>query len=357
MSNFAHPPIYFIDNYAKMRPYGFLAKSIITCLIASSMLSSCDEIIDDVPPIPKISLFPTHGDTSTYFCFDGSGSTDNRSEIWQLKFQWDLNGDGMWDTELTTNPKFVWKFQKFGRSIINLQVVDNAGLTNHTSYTVEIAPNFNDTTFIDSRDGNPYRAVRIDQTWWMAENLNYGQEILVGFEPADNGIAEKFLYRDSMNRLINKSAYYNWNEITYYGKDIVNGICPEGWRITNWDDVYNLHKRFFYYGDAAFYLKPGGYVGIDFTLDGYYSFFDRKFFEFNRVGFEWISQKNNSETKFEHYVFEFDHSYGLEIWYSIPHDDRSYPWWWNTNQWGLKVNFNKFGFNVRCVKDNAKNGI
>ena len=330
--------------------------NLILGSISLILLIGCQKVNDFEPPVAAIHLFPTKGDTTTFFCFDGSGSTDNMSEIWQLKFQWDFNGDGIWDTESTSNPRYVWKFSRFGRSTIILQVIDNVGLANKTSYTIDISPNFNDTAFIDPRDNNQYRAVRIDQTWWMAENLRYGQEIPVGSEPMDNGIAEKFLYRDSLDQLITKSAYYNWNEATYYGENIVNGICPDGWRMANWYDVHNLHHRFFYVGDAAFYLKPGGYVGIDFTLDGYYSFFDHKFIDFNKEGLSWISQKDNSDTKFEHYVFEYDSYYGLEIWYSIPHDDRSYPWWWNTHQWGIKVDFNKFGFNVRCVKDIAKTG-
>jgi len=329
-------------------------KSLLLGSVFLILLFACQKVHDTEPPVATIHLFPPKGDTTTFFCFDGSGSTDNMSEIWQLKFQWDINDDGIWDTESTTNPRFVWKFPEYGKPVITMQVTDNAGLANKTNYTVDISPNFNDTAFIDPRDGNQYRAVRIDQTWWMAVNLRYGQEIPVGSEPADNGIVEKFLNQDTQDQLITKSAYYNWNEATGYGKNIVNGICPDGWRLTNWYDVYSLHRRFFYTGDADFYLKPGGYTGIDFTREGYYSFYDRKFFGFDSVGFGWISQKNSSDTKFEHYVFEYDKFYGLEIWYSIPHDDRSYPWWWNTHQWGLKVDFNKFCFNVRCVQDIAK---
>jgi len=99
------PHLTSVDNCAKMKPPGFFAKLPITSLMLFCLLVSCDEIIDSVPPTPLITFYPKQGDTSTFFSFDGSGSTDNMSEIWQLQFRWDFDGDGIWDTDWTREPK------------------------------------------------------------------------------------------------------------------------------------------------------------------------------------------------------------------------------------------------------------
>jgi len=136
-------------------------------LTATCILLSCNKVIDVVPPSPLITFTPKQGDTSTFFSFDGSGSTDNMSEIWQLQFRWDFNGDGTWDTDWSREPEAVCKFAKFGKDSVNLKVMDHAGLVGISSSQVKIAPVYGDTSFNDVRDGNQYRAIRIDQLWWI----------------------------------------------------------------------------------------------------------------------------------------------------------------------------------------------
>ena len=326
------------------------------CSLILWLIFSCRQEVDFEAPSPIITFYPLAGDTSTFFCFDGSGSTDNMSEIWQLQFRWDFNGDGNWDTGWSRETKAVSKFSKFGQDSVFLQVMDHAGLEGIQSCVVKVAPVYGDTTFIDSRDGQPYRAVRIDQLWWMAEDLRYGVEISADSLPHRDDFVEKYLYRDSLNQLITESGFYNWNEATYWGKKITRGICPDGWRLIDYYDAYNLNRRFFLYGSLDFYFKPGGYLGIDFDPQGYYSFFTRTFSYYGEMGFLVISQKKASDDRSRHYVFNYGGAeWGIfDLFYAIPTDYYSYPTWWDTENWGTIMDFNKLGVNVRCVKDIAR---
>lgn len=329
----------------------FKTYSLRCILIGILACNGCQRAIDIAPPIARVVVFPTFGDLDTYFTFDGSTSNDDRSELWQFKFQWDFEGDGIWDTEVSSDPKYVWKYSSYGTKTVVLKVWDHEGNSNEDSCKILIAPNFDDSTFVDPRDGNQYRAVRIDNQWWMAENLRYGVEIPVGSLTSDNGIVEKFLYRDSSNNLISTSGYYNWDEATYYRKSIVEGICPEGWRLTNYYDYMHLYNRFVWYVNPYNLFKPGGSVGIDLAPDGLYSYFTGSFSFYDEGGLLIISEKNAMDNPYEHYVFWYHASnYFPHITYSEREQQVTYPIWWDRESGGDKMDFNKLAINVRCVK-------
>src|SRR3989339_109140 len=109
--------------------------------ISALILISCRRDPDIITPIVLIEPFPITGDTSTYFCFDGSNSADNQSEIWQLRFQWDFDGDGLWDTDLSSEPKYVWRFSSYGFKTIILKVTDHAGCIGRDTCSILVAPN------------------------------------------------------------------------------------------------------------------------------------------------------------------------------------------------------------------------
>ena len=52
-------------------------------------------------------------------------------------------------------------------------------------------------SIIDIRDGQVYKIVKIGKQWWFQENLNIGTMIDSTLDATDNGIIEKYYYRNS----------------------------------------------------------------------------------------------------------------------------------------------------------------
>ena len=89
----------------------------------------------------------------------------------------------------------------------------------------------------DVRDGQVYKIVKIDQDWWMAENLNTGTRLDGGQSATDNGVIEKYCYNDEDSLCDTYGGLYTWDELLdYYTSSVLNrGICPYGWHVPNHD--------------------------------------------------------------------------------------------------------------------------
>lgn len=93
---------------------------------------------------------------------------------------------------------------------------------------------------VDSRDGQKYRIVKIGDTWWMAENLNY---------KADNS----YCYNDNPENCEKFGRLYQWaaaNDLneSYNSKEVdaspyieIQGICPQEWSLPKKGDFESLY--------------------------------------------------------------------------------------------------------------------
>ncbi len=85
--------------------------------------------------------------------------------------------------------------------------------------------------WVDPRDGQTYKIVRIGDQVWMAENLNYGQTVPNGLQ-RDNGIVEKTLYDNDTTIHKAYGGLYTWHEATnWQNREGGQGICPPGWHV------------------------------------------------------------------------------------------------------------------------------
>lgn len=121
-------------------------------------------------------------------------------------------------------------------------------------------------TLTDARDGHVYKTVKINNQWWMSENLNY---------KAYNS----WWYENNKNNGDIYGRLYTW--------EVSLNICPTGWKLPTYEDymaVVNL-----YGGEkiAGQDLKKGGYSGFDALNAGCYE--NGKFDNLGSMGYFWTS--------------------------------------------------------------------
>jgi len=90
-------------------------------------------------------------------------------------------------------------------------------------------------------EGNVYETVGIGSYCWMKENLNMGIRINGTDDQTDNNINEKFCYDDNEANCDIYGGLYQFDEAMLYNSGGMNqGLCPEGWHISNETEWNNL---------------------------------------------------------------------------------------------------------------------
>ncbi|MFA6126164.1 MAG: PKD domain-containing protein [Bacteroidales bacterium] len=89
-------------------------------------------------PHPKITISPPKGNPYTRFLFDASGSRDDEDSSNTLKYRWDVNGDGNFETGFTPASTFSFQYGTVGVFNPVVEVSDPGGLTDKVSGQVEV---------------------------------------------------------------------------------------------------------------------------------------------------------------------------------------------------------------------------
>ena len=90
----------------------------------------------------------------------------------------------------------------------------------------------NNSLYVDFRDEQKYKTVKIGKQIWMAENINIGTMINGKHKQTNNGVIEKYCYNDNPANCKKHGGLYQWKEVMQYTKEEgVQGICPSGWHI------------------------------------------------------------------------------------------------------------------------------
>lgn len=179
--------------------------------------------------------------------------------------------------------------------------------------------------FKDFRDGQIYRAVKIGDQIWMAENLNY----------VDSLLKRNWCYYPNDCKTFGR--HYSWHDAVADDKkkNPVRGICPEGWHIpdtTEW-------KTFFAAVNSSVYSIQAKALGK------WTNSTDATGFSVIPVGFQFYSnrlEEQGSETHFWS-ANECDHNiaYGKALSWVLKTDHASF---------GCEDEMDA-GNSVRCVKD------
>jgi uncharacterized protein (TIGR02145 family) len=127
-------------------------------------------------------------------------------------------------------------------------------------------------SFTDTRDGREYATVKIENHWWMAENLNVGEQILHNVSPTNFGSIEKYCYNDMEANCDTFGGLYQWDEAMNYDKENKQGICPDGWHIPTDEDWMELEWASGMYEEELDYLGWRGNRGIFFQPESAFGF-------------------------------------------------------------------------------------
>lgn len=127
-------------------------------------------------------------------------------------------------------------------------------------------------TLTDERDGKTYKTVKIYNKWWMAENLDYADSAKT---PSLKG--KSWCYADDPENCSKYGRLYTWAAAIDSVKlatdaenpqdcgdgkscknilpDVVQGICPDGWHLPDYDEVSDLLPYVGGYNIAGSVLK------------------------------------------------------------------------------------------------------
>ena len=163
-------------------------------------------------------------------------------------------------------------------------------------------------TFIDARDNEEYKAVRIGNQVWMAENLRYGTLIDTTFDQSNNDTIEKYCYLNQPGMCDSLGGYYQWWEMMQYNPadnavfGTTQGICPAGWHVPTDEEWKSLEKNTgmvpadanaeeVWRGTQGDSLKYGGATGFDALLAGDYNHNDHHWELLAEEGIYWTASE------------------------------------------------------------------
>jgi len=242
-------------------------------MISLICFSSCNK--HDIAPVAMIDVFPSIGDTTLFIEFSAVESTDDRCYTAALKFRWDFNGDGKWDTDYSNENAIAHRYLQPGVFHVIVEVLDPENNSARAKDSVTIFGKNQIETLIDGRDGNQYSIVKINDQWWMAENLRFGISIPPEREQTDNDTTEMYVMR-YLDILDTIGGIYLWHEAMNYNVTDPRGICPDNYHIPTQEEWKGLFESYpapysiIYYGSNGFSnlnldLQNGGRrVGLNF---------------------------------------------------------------------------------------------
>lgn len=223
------------------------------------------------------------------------------------------------------------------------------------SFSLNVGPNSFQcgNAFIDPRDGKSYNTVLVGSQCWMKQNLNVGAKIIGIDEQTNNNIIEKYCYCDGDVNCDIYGGLYQWGEATQYlngatnsnswntlPSEIIQGICPPGWHLPSDVEWNQLSKTLGGDSIAGGKLKEIGCLNWLCPNTG----------ATNESGFNSLpGGVRNDEGNFQYFT-----TAGY-FWSSSEHTNTNaiFRYLHYTNaQFKIVSNSKKFGFPVRCIKNN-----
>ncbi len=116
-------------------------KAEILTIDGQRMVLSREIAIDQGYSAPHTSFVidPAIGNFLTEFTFDGSSTFDDEDSSSTLKYRWDFDGDGRWDTEYSSNPVVKHVFKEIGNYSVIFSAIDPTNRISNDTKNLEIS--------------------------------------------------------------------------------------------------------------------------------------------------------------------------------------------------------------------------
>ncbi len=93
--------------------------------------------LEKLQPWAEFTISPESGNEGTSFTLDASGSFDPEKGV--LKYKWDYETDGTFDTEFSTAARNVHVFSRTGTFMVTLEVMNESGLRKSASKKLSVS--------------------------------------------------------------------------------------------------------------------------------------------------------------------------------------------------------------------------
>ncbi len=188
----------------------------------------------NTPPVADLVLGNRYGNSSTRFYLHGKGSWDRETRYLETKIQWDLNDDGVWDSEFDDQREVWTYFDKPGDYPIVFMMTDTHGKSSIALDTIRVFPGNHQTDILEDKRGSYlpeyYGTVKIGSTWWTQNNSRY-----VSPGPPASTYSND-IYKGQADSVYLYGYLYPYAALT----DDRFKPCPTGWRIPSLEDWNQL---------------------------------------------------------------------------------------------------------------------
>lgn len=201
------------------------------------------EIIDDrenFPPEAEFTVNPPAGIIDTEFYFNASLTVDDNDDTTSLKYRWDWEGDGNWDTGWNLNPFATHIYSESGAYIVVMEAKDSGDLIGSVAHTVNVGGGAGTANHVKLfRDGLPWSS---NATVEVLESLGFTQgigentyEIIpssemssVSLVPGDDLV---IISNDQNQNFYNNYAanQVRFTNFVYMGGSMFWEACDRGW--------------------------------------------------------------------------------------------------------------------------------
>lgn len=192
------------------------------------------------PPAAQFTVNPPAGIIGTIFTFNSSTTTDDHDNLSQLRFRWDWETDGVWDTGWISSTSATHSYTKAGAYSVTLEAKDSSGLIGSVIHTVNVGGGAGTATHVKLfQDNLPWSN---NSMVTMLQNLGFTEgtgpntyEIIASTEMASVALVpgeDLVIISNDQNQTFynNYSAsQVRFTNFVYMGGSLFWEACDEGW--------------------------------------------------------------------------------------------------------------------------------